>query len=70
MMNGQRVQGAYLDGFRDAVDRLLGRFLSGRGRSSELGAASRGFSAVNVWEDDESVFVETEIPGSARRISS
>jgi HSP20 family protein len=53
-----------LQQFRDEVDRLFTNVLthptvSGAARL----VAGRGFPAVNVWEDDENLFVEAEVPG-------
>ena len=43
-----------MDGFRNEVDRLLGRPLIG---------TSAVAPALNVWEDDENVYAEAELPG-------
>ncbi|HEY2826525.1 MAG TPA: Hsp20/alpha crystallin family protein [Pirellulales bacterium] len=53
-----------LQQLRDEVDRLFSNVLthptvSGAARL----VAGRGFPAVNVWEDAESLFVEAEVPG-------
>ena len=56
----QRMPLAGFGQLRREMDRLLGEFLP------ELdGALERplGFPAVNVWEDDERMFVEAEVPG-------
>jgi HSP20 family protein len=49
---------------RDEVDRLVSNVFS---NPTVAGATrlvtGRGFPAVNVWEDGESVFVEAEVPG-------
>jgi HSP20 family protein len=49
---------------RDEVDRLVSNVFS---NPTVAGATrlvtGRGFPAVNVWEDGESVFLEAEVPG-------
>ncbi|MFO0974121.1 MAG: Hsp20/alpha crystallin family protein [Phycisphaerae bacterium] len=45
---------------RDEMDRLFGEFLPDV--SFDFGWA-RGFPALNVWEDEQNVFVEAELPG-------
>jgi len=49
---------------RDEVDRLVSNVFS---NPTVAGATrlvtGRGFPAVNVWEDGETVFVEAEVPG-------
>lgn len=49
--------------FRTEMDRLLNDFL-GRSAAEESGdGASHGFPAVNVWQQDDEVLVEAEMPG-------
>lgn len=47
--------------FRDEMNRLLGDFLPESGQGWTL--TTRGQPALNVWETDEAVMVEAEIPG-------
>lgn len=46
--------------FRNEMDRLLSGFF---GNFSEGWPPGRGRPAVNVWENDDTLFVELEVPG-------
>lgn len=48
--------------FRDEMDRLLTGFL---GDLTEGWPGGQGRLPVNAWENDESLFVEIEVPGLA-----
>lgn len=50
---------AEVNRLRDEMDRLFGRYADQRGPS----AAARSYPPVNVWEDDDHLFVEAELPG-------
>lgn len=49
--------------FRNEMDRLLSDFLGRSAGMAEIEETSRGFPAVNVWQQDDEVFVEAEVPG-------
>ena len=49
--------------FRNEMDRLLSDFLGRSAGLAEIDETSRGFPAVNVWQQDDEVFVEAEVPG-------
>lgn len=55
--NGSNAVGA----LRNEVDRLFGDFFGPAGATAA--AAARVFPAVNVWEKDDAMFVEAEVPG-------
>ena len=46
--------------FRDEMDRLLSGFF---GNFNEGWPPGRGRPAINIWHNDEAVFVELEVPG-------
>ena len=61
----ERTVTAYpIQQLRDEVDRLVANVFT---NPTVAGAArlvtGRGFPAVNVWEDNENLFVEAEVPG-------
>lgn len=49
--------------FRNEMDRLLSDFLGRSAGLAEIDETSRGFPAVNVWQQEDEVFVEAELPG-------
>jgi HSP20 family protein len=57
---GIAVPWRQLHNLQNEVNRLFDRWTDGSWRSA-LG----GFPAINVWEDGEDVFIETELPGVA-----
>ncbi|MBI3839506.1 MAG: Hsp20/alpha crystallin family protein [Planctomycetia bacterium] len=50
---------------RDEMDRLVGDFFGpATGNVAQrIGAATRSFPALNVWEDGENLYAEAEVPG-------
>lgn len=48
---------------RGEVDRLFGDFFGPNVGTAPASAAARVFPALNVWERDEELFVEAEVPG-------
>jgi HSP20 family protein len=50
---------------RDEMDRLVGDFFGPFSATApaRVGTASRGFPALNVWEDGETLYAEAEVPG-------
>ncbi len=49
---------------RDEVDRLFNEFYGeGTARSAFNWITGRVFPALNVWEDDQNVYAEAEVPG-------
>ncbi len=56
-----------LSGLRGEVDRAfsdaLGEFFGDRPWLWRTGQRERGFPAVNVWEDEEKLYAEAEVPG-------
>jgi HSP20 family protein len=51
---------AEMDRLRNEMDKLFGRFDWGGGRKYVAGAS---YPALNLWEDEDAFYVETEIPG-------
>lgn len=49
--------------FRGEMDRLFGDFFGRAGVAAPEGYAPRAFPALNVWQKDDEVFVEAELPG-------
>jgi HSP20 family protein len=49
--------------FRTEMDRLLSDFLGRSAEPTDVEETSRGFPAVNVWQQEDAVFVEAEAPG-------
>lgn len=51
---------------REEMDRLVGDFFGPVSAAvpARLGTPVRGYPALNVWEDGETVFVEAEMPGA------
>jgi len=50
--------------FRDEMDRLVTNvFTNPTVAGATRMVTGRGFPAVNIWENDENVFVEAEVPG-------
>jgi HSP20 family protein len=62
MVFGYRGTSYPLHQLRDEVDRLLTGFL-GPAVDGLLPAALRGQPAANVWEQDDALLVEMEVPG-------
>ena len=62
MVFGSRNVRNPLHQFRDEVDRLLTGVLAGR-HDGVLPAMFRGQPAINVWEQDDALKVEMELPG-------
>jgi HSP20 family protein len=52
-----------LSQLRGEMDRLVTDFFAQGGPQARFGVASRGFPALNVWEDGETIFAEAEVPG-------
>jgi HSP20 family protein len=50
---------AEMNRLRDELDRAFGRGVLGDGGGRRRG----GYPPVNIWEDDDNVYVESEIPG-------
>lgn len=48
---------------RGEVDRLVGDFFGRSGMAPAEGVAPQTFPAVNVWQRDDAIFVEAEVPG-------
>jgi HSP20 family protein len=46
---------------RDEMDRLMANWFDGA--EGFLGDGGRGFPALNVWEDQDHVYIEAELPG-------
>ena len=65
MANRSLVSRGYPVGrLRNEVDRVFGDFLGERPRlGARLGLRERSFPAVNVWEDEEKLQAEAEVPG-------
>jgi HSP20 family protein len=62
MVFGYRTVRNPLHQFRDEVDRLLTGVLAGR-HDGVLPAMFRGQPAINVWEQNDALKVEMELPG-------
>jgi HSP20 family protein len=45
------------------MDRLFGDFFGRSGMAPVEGVAPQSFPAVNVWQRDDAIFVEAEVPG-------
>ena len=45
------------------MDRLFGRALAGWPRLSIAARSGRVYPAINVWEDEENLYAEAEVPG-------
>jgi len=69
MYEGGQIMVRYRNGFhplgqlRGEMDRLFGDFFGRSGMAAVEGAAPQTFPAVNVWQRDDAIFVEAEIPG-------
>lgn len=50
---------AEMNRLRNEMDRLFGRYGVGQARAS----GARVFPPLNLWEDDNSIYVEAELPG-------
>ena len=61
----RRISGTHtLSRLRDEVDRLFGEFSNEWPSFSPFNLiAGRAFPALNVWEDDQNVYAEAELPG-------
>ena len=58
------VPGNPIQQLRDEFDRLFNNAITHPAVSGAARLVSgRGFPAVNVWEDNDNVFVEAEVPG-------
>lgn len=63
-MNSRRVLSQPLGQLRDEVDRLFNDFMGGLSQfPAPAFVGRRGFPALNVWETNEAVYVEAELPG-------
>jgi len=60
----QASRGYPVSRLRNEVDRVFGDFLGeGLWLGGRLGLRERSFPAVNVWEDEEKLQAEAEVPG-------
>ena len=54
----------WLDHLESEMDRLFGDFFADGVRDGER--SHSGYPACNVWEDDDRIYVESELPGVPR----
>lgn len=63
-MFGTRTNGVVFDRLRDEVGRLFSDFLEGSSATEFSNAVGgREFPALNIWESENCLFVEAEVPG-------
>ncbi|REK10825.1 MAG: Hsp20/alpha crystallin family protein [Planctomycetota bacterium] len=48
---------------RDEMDRLVSDFFSPAGAAAAWGGPAPSFPALNVWEEDDVLYAEAEVPG-------
>jgi len=65
MLTRRMTDGPPLRRLRDEMDRLFERFFGEREPFGALGP--HHFPAVNLWQDDDNVYVEAELPGLTDR---